>query len=173
MKYCKGCKKWKPKSDFHKSRSNRDGLSHRCKECDRKYRRRYYMRTRKSVKRYRGYEAVHRVVDGVKQKRCSRCNKWKDESEFGRDSRYRDQLNGTCKKCECERVREYHIRQGKILRRRYKYEESHRIIDGIKQKRCRKCARWKPESDFYKHWRNKDGLESRCKKCISKAQKRR
>jgi len=58
------------------------------------------------------------------------------------------------------------------LKKRLRYEECHRIANGLKQKLCRTCRRWKSESEFYKDRSQKDGLLGRCKKCSSKAAKK-
>lgn len=50
-----------------------------------------------------------------------------------------------------------------------KYEDSHRVVDGVKQKLCRKCNEWKPESEFHKNASCKDGLAGSCKVCKAKA----
>jgi hypothetical protein len=56
-------------------------------------------------------------------------------------------------------------------RKRKKYEDFHRIVDDVKQKLCRKCNEWKPESEFYKNASSKDGLAGSCKTCKSEAAK--
>lgn len=50
-----------------------------------------------------------------------------------------------------------------------KYDDLHRIVDGIEQKLCRKCDQWKPESEFYKNASSKDGLTGSCKTCKAEA----
>jgi chromosome segregation ATPase len=50
-----------------------------------------------------------------------------------------------------------------------KYEDFHRVVDDVKQKLCRKCNEWKPESEFYKNASCKDGLAGSCKVCKAKA----
>lgn len=42
MKYCYACKSMKPESEFYNDKSRADGLSHRCKECDRLHYSEYY-----------------------------------------------------------------------------------------------------------------------------------
>ncbi len=103
-------------------------------------------------------------------KRCSKCKCWKDESEFGKKQRLKDGLSRWCK--ECDRAhgrRKYRKKKGGRVRRYLKYEERHRVVNGIKEKRCRKCGKWKAESEYYKMRRHKDGLAPRCKKCSDKA----
>ncbi|MFC1793610.1 hypothetical protein ACFL3Q_08500 [Planctomycetota bacterium] len=48
-------------------------------------------------------------------------------------------------------------------------DDSHRIVDGVKQKLCRKCKEWKPESKFHKNTSSKDGLAGSCKTCKAEA----
>lgn len=50
-----------------------------------------------------------------------------------------------------------------------KYEDLHRVVDGVEQKLCRKCNEWKPESEFHKNASSKDGLAGSCKVCKAKA----
>lgn len=108
-------------------------------------------------------------------KKCPKCKKLKDEIEYSKNRSRSNGLSDWCKKCERKRVREYQEekRGGKPSRRRYKHEQTHRIVGGIEEKRCRSCMRWKAESEFHRHRRNKDGLDFRCKVCIRKARKLR
>lgn len=104
-----------------------------------------------------------------KMKRCTKCKKWKDKSEFSIQSSRKDGLRYWCKKCECEYMHNrYH--EGRPSSRRYReYEEYHRLVNGVKQKRCSKCKQWKPESEFCKNRGSRDGLGVWCKKCASEA----
>ena len=123
------------------------------------------------AKRRHSYEESHRTVNGIKQKRCSKCKKWKKESEFYKTPSCKDGLNYSCKECWRRYGRMYYRRDGKSVRRHYTYEESHRVVGGVTEKRCRRCKKWKAESDFYKDLRYKDGLQGRCKKCANKTNK--
>ncbi|MHC4693650.1 MAG: hypothetical protein ACYS67_12985 [Planctomycetota bacterium] len=58
---------------------------------------------------------------------------------------------------------------GKTVKRYYRHEENHRVVKGVKQKRCYRCCRWKPESMYYRRRRSKDGLYVWCKECANKA----
>jgi hypothetical protein len=42
------------------------------------------------------------------------------------------------------------------------------VIDGVKQKFCRKCGKWKVEDEFYRNRSAKDGLDDRCRLCSRK-----
>ncbi len=169
MKQCTKCKKRKDESEFSKNRNNKDGLLYWCKKCEREYKRRCYRKNRGTVKKYIRYEESHRTVIGVKQKHCSKCEKWKDESKFGKDRYGKDGLRYCCKDCVRVDNRERYKKEGKRLKTYYRYEKSHRVVDGVKQKRCRKCKSWKVESMFYKHRTHKDGLAEWCKECANKA----
>ncbi len=110
-------------------------------------------------------------------KQCTKCQKLKDESEFGKKPSRKDGLRSWCRKCESEYSHKYYRRGRGSVRKQRRYDEFHRVVDGVKQKRCRKCGKWKPESKFYKQSKHKDGLANRCKKCkdkdTNKARKRR
>jgi hypothetical protein len=103
----------------------------------------------------------------MKQKRCTKCKKWKDESMFGKLYYSTDRLSYACKKCRRAYAREHCNKERKGSKKKYyKYEELHQVVDGAKQKLCTKCQRWKAESDFYKERRYKDGLRYFCIECM-------
>jgi len=104
-----------------------------------------------------------------KIKRCTKCKNWKIDSEFRKDSKTKDGLRYWCKDCERAYTRKRYKKKGKGLKQYYRYEECHRVVDGVKQKRCRRCKSWKTESEFYKNRSCKDGLQVRCKACSDKA----
>ena len=104
----------------------------------------------------------------TKLKRCCQCKKWKDRSKFSRNRSLKDGLSLNCKQCN----RDYwhkKVRNSGVSRKYFTYEQSHRVVDGVKQKRCCGCTTWKAESEFYKKRKNKDGLAGWCKKCADKA----
>jgi hypothetical protein len=102
-------------------------------------------------------------------KQCTKCKKWKNESKFGKNSKSKDGLRYWCKDCVRAYMREGYKKEGKGLKQYYRYEERHRVVDGVKQKRCSRCKKWKAESDFYKSRSYKDGLQFLCKACSNKA----
>ncbi len=101
-------------------------------------------------------------------KQCTKCKKRKDESEFYRKRRNKDGLAVWCKECADEATNECRRRRSAVRKQR-RYEESHRIVNGVKEKRCRRCKKWKAESEFYKSRKSKDGLGVYCKKCTIEA----
>ncbi len=66
---------------------------------------------RKPARRGKTYEELHRVVDDVKQKLCRKCEEWKPESEFHKNSSCKDGLAVSCKICKAEAAREYRKRR--------------------------------------------------------------
>ena len=98
-------------------------------------------------------------------KKCSKCKKLKDESEFYKNNRHKNGLQSKCKNCTRKYARKYHGHLKKYLI----YEDRHRVIDNVKQKKCSKCKKWNAESDFYKRHSYKDGLALWCKECSNKA----
>ncbi len=98
LKRCGRCKKWKARSKFSRSRSRKDGLNQRCKQCDRDDRCKKFGKGG-VFRKYFTYEERHRVVDGMKQKLCRGCETWKAESEFYKNQRNKDGLGEQCKKC--------------------------------------------------------------------------
>jgi len=169
MKRCTKCKKRKDESEFHENRKSEDGLQPWCKKCRRQYDRKYYNRHKKTTRRNYSYEESHRTVSGVKQKRCSKCKKLKDESEFNKNRKNKDGLRFWCKDCEREYKRRYYRKNRGAVKKCLRYEERHRIVNRVKQKRCSRCKKWKAEREFYKNRLRKDGLQFLCKKCSKKA----
>ncbi len=68
-----------------------------------------------------------------------------------------------------QKARKQYRKDGKSVKKYYRYKENHRVVGGMKQKRCYRCRRWKPENLYYKRRRSKDGLYVWCKECANKA----
>ena len=100
-------------------------------------------------------------------KQCCRCKKWKDRNKFSRNRERKDSLSSNCKQCDCD----YRHKRlgGGVFKKYFTYKQSHRVVDGVKEKRCSQCETWKAQSEFYKKHKNKDGLAGWCKKCADKA----
>jgi hypothetical protein len=168
QKRCTKCKSWKEESEFYKNRARKDGLTIYCKGCVAAYHRKRRSKNRKAVREYVRYEDRHRTFRTIKEKLCSRCKLWKKESLFHTNRRSRDGLQWRCKECQSKCLE----RKRKGGRRYLRYEDRHRVVNEIKQKYCRKCIRWKSESEFYKDRLQKDGLKGQCKKCTYKPVKK-
>jgi len=169
QKYCIKCKKWKGENQYYKEPRTKDGLGSWCKDCVLKYQRERNRKMGKGLKTLRRYEECHRVVSGVKQKKCTKCKKWKGENQYCRNRRSKDGLQWRCKECVLKYQRERNRKMGKGLKTYRRYEEYHRVVGGVKQKKCTKCKRWKAESEFYKTKIYKDGMQFKCKACSDKA----
>jgi len=101
-------------------------------------------------------------------KRCAKCKKWKEESEFSKNRIRKDGLRVWCKDCDSEYNRKrYEENRGPL--KYLRYEERHRVVDDVNEKRCNRCRKWKAESMFYKNQTHKDGLSEWCKECANKA----
>jgi len=172
LKRCAKCKKWKQESEFHKDRARKNGLRLYCKDCSAAYLREHRRKEGKPIREYLRFEERHRIVQGVKEKLCSRCQQWKYESDFSRNRRSRDGLSCHCKECENDQARKRLEWRKKDVRRNLRYEDRHRVVNGTKEKLCTKCNKWKKESEYYKQRSNRDGLSGRCKRCFYETSKK-
>ncbi len=103
------------------------------------------------------------------KKRCSRCKKWKNKSEFHKHKLNSMGLTAWCKQCACEVSRKRYVKINGAVRTYLPYAERHRVVGGVRQKLCNKCDEWKDKSQYYKHRRHYDGLADVCKVCADKA----
>ena len=102
-------------------------------------------------------------------KQYSKCKKRKDESEFGKNRKSKDGLGCWCIECMRANRRERYKKKRGVVKKYLRYEERHRVVKGIRQKKCRGCMKWKAESEFYKKKLHKDGLAVWCKECANTA----
>ena len=114
------------------------------------------------------YKDSHRKIRGVKQKRCKKCRRWKEESEFHKDRARKDGLKIDCKGCVEAYERKSRNKNGKAVIEYLSFEDRHRIRRSIKEKLCSRCKQWKYESEFCRERRLKDGLSFWCKGCSYK-----
>jgi hypothetical protein len=84
------------------------------------------------------------------------CGKTKSVTEFYSDLRNKDGYSYCCKSCYSKKGKSYH----KKLAAR-----SPKEIPKVKNKRCSKCGKNKPASDFFKSISKADGYSSICKEC--------
>ena len=91
-------------------------------------------------------------------KRCSKCGKLKDESEFPKDRTRKDGLHQRCKACKNEYSRQ---------RYQSKQESPEGNAENSDLKRCSGCGELKNRSEYSKDRTKKDGLYHLCKVCRS------
>jgi len=91
-------------------------------------------------------------------KRCSKCGKLKNESEFPKDRTRKDGLHQRCKACK-----------NAYSRQRYKTKQEFKTdtIGSNNLKKCSGCGEIKARSEFSKDRTKKDGLYHLCKVCRS------
>lgn len=108
-------------------------------------------------------------------KRCSKCGEWQSVAEFYKKPSGRDGLISQCKHCVSESGRQY--RKLNRDRRRtasaaYRKRNRERNSDPdkrriVESKRCCTCRENKLASEFSRNGSTPDGLQSKCKKCVS------
>ena len=111
MKKCRNpeCKQpWKDESEYYNTKSfrrNKNGLSPRCKECMRQHHSKEDKR-----RRYENSPLKYRPALPPNLKRCanSKCNEWKDRSEFNSNKKAKDGLSWQCRDCEHKRGEKYY-----------------------------------------------------------------
>ena len=81
-KRCSKCKETKGVGEFHKDRTKKDGLDHRCKPC---------------VKKYKALAPRYDV--SVTERTCSACGVTKGADEFNRDRANPSGLDHRCRDC--------------------------------------------------------------------------
>lgn len=173
QKLCCICKQWKDESHYYSNRALKDGLSLSCKDCDKKNARRRFEKKNKGARKYLRYEQRHRVVNGVTQKLCIKCRRWKKENAYYKNSSEKDELSARCINCTYKVVDKSNNPKRKSARRNLRYEQRHRVVNGVRQKFCRNCNKWKSEDEFYKNRLRKGGLDNRCKTCAYKPVKKK
>lgn len=154
-KICSKCDEEKPRSEFYKSSTTRDGVSSWCKSCDTSAR-----RQRCLANKLKNTNSVD--VTGVKV--CSMCKLEKPKSEFYKNAVTRDGLMHRCKSCASASYKQ---------RRLANKLKSTRDVDMTKAKICTKCKEKKPKNEFYKDFAARDGLASWCKSCVNASDKER
>jgi hypothetical protein len=97
----------------------------------------------------------------MENKKCSKCEKILNVSDFYKDKNKLSGLSSHCKKCKNNETK---------IRRQNRKESNIKIPIS---KSCPKCEKIKPSNDFNKTKSNKDGLAIYCRKCNSNINKRR
>src|ERR1019366_3415398 len=144
LKNCQKCGIAKPVTEFYsRNRGSSDGLCSYCKDCDSKL-----GETRREKNKAR--ETV--IVPDFKT--CPECKTEKPGSCFSKDNGRLDGLSGWCKECVAKNTNKW-----------FKKNKVRETIVVPDSKICPGCELEKASLLFSKSGRNKDGLDSRCKKC--------
>lgn len=151
-KFCVKCKEEKPKVEFYKHPSSRDGLRSWCKSCERA--------ADKETRRANKLKHV-RGVDTAGTKVCSQCREEKKRTEFSVTLDSHDGLRAYCKECES------YYRHARTERDRYVNKTARTRREDIRaaEKYCPACGETKSIDDFYKCVTCKNGLNAYCKAC--------
>ena len=96
-------------------------------------------------------------------KRCSCCGEILPESEFYKDKNQKDGTKRICKKCWCEKQKQYQKKAAE------KKNSKTAVPDGYKLCKC--CGQIKPLSEFQRNKRHKDGHDYKCKECVNARRK--
>lgn len=97
---CTKCGTEKPFTDFYKSKRNRNGIEHRCKDCQRHHGQRL---ERKNACLYD--QGI--ISNPVTTKLCSKCGLQKPSTEFNKQKSNSDGLQCYCKLCSKESTKHY------------------------------------------------------------------
>jgi hypothetical protein len=93
MKTCCQCKQEKPKADFHRNKSTRDGLQKYCAECAKK----------------NNYNEKPKIK--IISKKCPRCGQEKPANKFRKNASKKDDLQSYCADCmSIIHIKSYKIR---------------------------------------------------------------
>lgn len=146
-KKCHRCHQVKPISEFSKYIGSKDGFDRLCKECKAEKQKEHITKWKK---------IRHYWINFPKEKECKSCHKIKPISEFVKDKHRKDGFHHICKECKGK------LHQGLV----YKWEqERSQRTDLPDEKKCAKCNRVLPVSQFTKSINSKDGFENYCREC--------
>jgi hypothetical protein len=145
VKRCSHCKEHKPTDQFHRNRTEPDGIDHMCKECKNAFVRNLYHNPRPP-----------KPTPSEGCKRCTMCDEEKPATtEYFYATKWtKSGLEGRCRECRNARA--------KIQRRNASIHNS--PINGG-QKTCIRCHEKKPHEMFSHSKHNKDGRQNWCVQC--------
>ena len=109
---------------------------------------------------------------------CSSCGLKKPPTDFS-DHASRRARRSECKRCAVVRTQKWKLENpekfqaslDKCRQRNIDHWTEHDPHDNPEPKRCQLCQRLKARSEFNRERRVKDGLKSRCKKCVAAGRK--
>lgn len=151
-KTCGRCRRVLPTTSFGVRRASADGLQSYCRECMAEWAREHRPRKLKDP-----------PPVGPGQKWCRTCEEIKPVEAFARNRTAVDGLQSLCRECAAAAYRSRQQSLGKTVR-------PADVADG--HKFCRSCGEVKPASQWSRRRGSKDGLQSRCKACASRFDRR-
>lgn len=157
-KVCTTCQKNKPKTEFNKHASMRDGLQSQCKECAKFSQKKSVLANK--LKNTNGID-----TSGVKV--CPRCHKEKEKTKFGVSLSCRDGSCSYCKECVSRDSRARYERIRRVNEEARARGEDIQVIE----KYCSACGETKSNDDFSNNVLSPSGLSHYCKKCASQRSK--
>jgi hypothetical protein len=146
-KRCSRCRRHLPVSAFGVRRASSDGLQNYCRACFSAWAREHRPRKTKDVPQ---------VAAG--EKWCRRCEQAKPVDAFARNATTTDGLQAYCRTCAAADYRARREALGKVVRPP-DVPEGHKF--------CRTCRTSKPFDQWSRNASASDGLQTRCKGCIS------
>ena len=96
LKTCPRCGQTKQRSGFHKSKSSRDGLVHRCRSCTREI---YQEKNKDKIEERNRRAAREKKMREMGMKTCNRCEEIKPYSDFHKNKTTGDGYVTRCKSC--------------------------------------------------------------------------
>jgi hypothetical protein len=155
-KQCYGCKRILPANHFVFNKRKKDGLSSKCRDCEREKREEYTIRWEKEREHK---ESQDFTLFPKFEKKCTQCSETKPLKLFSPSKNSKDGHTSYCKDCGQKRQREYNER----------IKASKKVIP--KTKYCTSCNQTLPSSKFNKCNQRKDGLNIYCRNCSNKKQR--
>jgi 5-methylcytosine-specific restriction endonuclease McrA len=153
-KYCKYCNNWKSLEHFSYHQDHWDKLSHRCKECDRKYYKDAYHK-RSYIQIEYDRKRSHNWYSKNKERKLSQYNSWrkrnpdKSRAIWHRYKARKLNVGGTMDGELLEKIRQYYSPNGKCLGcgkvKKLAYDHIHPLMLGGEnsitniQPLCRSC----------------------------------
>jgi len=122
-KLCISCHKVKPRCDYYKATSSRDGMMSECKECTRVRHRnsnkkkidKEIVETRRDRRRRQMLIPTTKTEIESKTKRCGTCKLYLTLDDFHRNSSKPDGLHTECKKCKAKRDNQNRAHNKEVL----------------------------------------------------------
>lgn len=136
-KQCCRCKEVKDTALFNKKKSNKDGLSSRCRECD--------TELKKELGRKNRERNAGKPKDPDYHKTCPKCGVTKSSTDFSRDRSNTDGLRSPCKDCAKKRHQAF-LKNNPDHRK--KYNERAKRKQAIARAVATVSGRYSPEEDL-------------------------